>query len=112
MSAQVVRVGIREFREDRAEHLASPVPVPTTRHGRTAGYYIPTQRPADEEDAPALQRAVEQLEALLAERGVSEAEVVGEFRARGYLDQVVNKSFGAPDVLATVRRVLADTRAA
>ncbi|MDP2898134.1 MAG: type II toxin-antitoxin system Phd/YefM family antitoxin [bacterium] len=79
---QLIRVGVREFREDLAEYLDSPAPVAITRHGRTVGYYIPANGVPDEQEVLALRRAVEQIEAVLAEHGISEEEVVREFRAR------------------------------
>lgn len=81
MGGRLVRVGAREFREDLAEYLDSPTPVAVTRHGQTVGYYIPARGKVDEEEAHALKRAVEKLGALLSEHGISEDEVVREFRA-------------------------------
>lgn len=82
MRGQLTRVGVREFREDLAGYLESSSPVAITRHGRTVGYYIPAGLQTDEEEVLALKRAVEQIEALLAEHGISEEEIVREFRTR------------------------------
>ena len=82
MAGQLIRVGVREFREDLAEYLDSPTPVAVTRHGRTIGYYIPARGEVDHQELLALKRAVEQFAALLAEHGISEEDVVGEFRTR------------------------------
>lgn len=82
MRRQLARVGVREFRESLAGYLESSGPVAITRHGRTVGYYIPASPRAEEEEILSLKQAVEQLEALLAEHGVSEEEVVAEFRKR------------------------------
>ncbi|MDO8689966.1 MAG: type II toxin-antitoxin system Phd/YefM family antitoxin [Dehalococcoidia bacterium] len=82
MGRQLTRVGVREFRQDLAGYLESASPVAITRHGRTVGYYVPASPQVDEQEVLALKHAVEQLEALLAERGISEEEVVREFRAR------------------------------
>ena len=82
MASQLMRVGVREFRQDLADYLDSPTPVAITRHGQTVGYYIPARGGLDEQELLALKRAVEQLEALLAEHGIGEDEVVREFRAR------------------------------
>lgn len=84
MVGRLIRVGVREFREDLAQYLDSPTPVAITRHGQTVGYYIPARQAAniDEEELLALKRAVQRVAALLAEHGISEDEVVGEFRAR------------------------------
>ncbi len=78
---QVLRVGVREFREDLAQYLDAPTPVAVTRHGQTVGYFVPARGRPDEQESLALRQAVEQLEALLAERGISEEEVEHEFRA-------------------------------
>ncbi len=72
---------MREFREDLAEYLDSPVPVAITRHGQTVGYYIPARSASAEAELQALRRAIEQVEALLAEYGVTEEEIVREFRS-------------------------------
>jgi len=40
---ETTKVGIREFRSDLAEYIASSTPVAVTRHGQTVGYFIPTQ---------------------------------------------------------------------
>jgi hypothetical protein len=45
------------------------------------GYFIPARGRPDEQESLALRQAVEQLEALLTERGISEEEVAREFRA-------------------------------
>jgi PHD/YefM family antitoxin component YafN of YafNO toxin-antitoxin module len=82
MAKQLVRVGVREFRDELAQYLDSSAPVAITRHGQTVGYYIPAHREVDEQEVLALKRAVERLAGLLAERGISEDEVVREFRAR------------------------------
>lgn len=82
MDSSVVEVGVREFREGLARYLESQTPLAITRHGQTMGYYIPARPSRDEREIEALTRAVGRLEALLAERGVTEDEVLHEFRAR------------------------------
>lgn len=82
MGGSPIRVGAREFREDMARYLDSPTPVAITRHGQTVGYYVPVGGHLDQAELLAPKRAVEQLEALLAEHGATEDEVVREFRAR------------------------------
>ena len=82
MAGQLTRVGVREFREDLAQYLDAPTPVAITRHGQTVGYYIPARAGVDQQELLALKRAVEQLEALLAEHGIGEDEIVRELRAR------------------------------
>ena len=50
------KVGIREFRSDLAEYIASNTPVAVTRHGQTVGFFIPTHGQV-EADIAALKKA-------------------------------------------------------
>lgn len=80
MTGQMVQVGVREFREDLAQYLDSPVPLAITRNGRTIGFFIP-KRGLDEQEIAAFRRATDELHALMAEYGITEDEVVREFQA-------------------------------
>jgi len=40
---EATKVGLREFRADLAEYIASSTPVAITWHGQTVGYVVPTQ---------------------------------------------------------------------
>jgi PHD/YefM family antitoxin component YafN of YafNO toxin-antitoxin module len=76
-----VRVGIREFREKLATYLLeSDAPVAITRHGDTVGYYIPARRKRSEEERSALKEAAARLDALLTAKGVTEDELVADFK--------------------------------
>lgn len=75
-----LKVGIREFRADLAEYIASSTPVAVTRHGQTVGYFIPTQGQA-EADLAALRKASQVFDKLLETHGIDEDEVVSEFKA-------------------------------
>lgn len=76
-----VKVGIREFREKLASYLLeSEVPVAITRHGDTVGYYIPARRKREESDRAALKQAASQLQQALTAAGISEDEVITDFR--------------------------------
>lgn len=77
---QATKVGIREFRADIAQFIASSTPVAVTRHGQTVGYFIPTHGQPDA-DTAALKKAGETLDRLLAAQGVDAEEVVAEFKA-------------------------------
>jgi hypothetical protein len=81
MSTSLVEVGAGKFGEELTRYLESETPLAITRDGRTVGYYIPARTVQDEE-LDSLRRAVEHLEVALAERGVSEDEILREFRAR------------------------------
>ena len=76
-----VKVGIREFREKLASYvLKSDAPVAITRHGETVGYYIPARRKRSDTERTALKEAASQLQKMLKAAGVSEEEIVADFR--------------------------------
>jgi PHD/YefM family antitoxin component YafN of YafNO toxin-antitoxin module len=76
-----VKVGIREFREKLATYLLeSDAPVAITRHGDTVGYFIPARRKRSEQERAALKEAAARLDALLAAKGVTEDELVADFK--------------------------------
>ncbi len=76
---QATKVGIREFRADLAEYIASSTPVAVTRHGQTVGYFIPTQGQADA-DIAALKKASKTLDQMLAAKDVDIDAVVADFK--------------------------------
>jgi hypothetical protein len=77
---ETTKVGIREFRADLAEYIASSTPVAVTRHGQTVGYFIPTQGQVDA-DVAALKKASKTLDQMLAAKSVDLEAVVGDFKA-------------------------------
>lgn len=77
---ETTKVGIREFRADLAEYIASSTPVAVTRHGQTVGYFIPTQGQV-EADFAALKKASKALDKLLEAQSVDIETVVAEFKA-------------------------------
>lgn len=76
---EATKVGIREFRADLAEYIASSLPVAVTRHGQTVGYFIPTQGQVDA-DIAALKKASKTLDQMLAAQEVDVEAVVAEFK--------------------------------
>ena len=80
MSASMVQIGAREFREELPRFLESETPLAIVQDGRTIGYYIPA-RASGAEDEDKLWQAVTRLEALLDEHGVTEEEIVRDFKA-------------------------------
>jgi antitoxin (DNA-binding transcriptional repressor) of toxin-antitoxin stability system len=78
---ETLKVGIREFRSDLAEYIASNTPVAITRHGQTVGYFIPTQGQM-EADVAALKKASQTLDQLLASQGVESEAIVADFKAQ------------------------------
>ena len=76
-----VTVGIREFRENLAAYLLeSNAPVAITRHGDIIGYFIPARRKHCEAERAALSEAAARLDELLAAKGITEEEVVADFK--------------------------------
>ena len=76
-----VRVGIREFREKLASYLLeAEEPLAITRHGDTVGYYIPARRRRTGAERAALKEAASRLQKALAAEGVSEEEIMKDFK--------------------------------
>jgi PHD/YefM family antitoxin component YafN of YafNO toxin-antitoxin module len=78
---ETIKVGIREFRERLARYLLeTEVPVAITRHGDTIGYYIPARRKRSEAERAALKEAAVRLQEVLAAEGISEEEILNDFK--------------------------------
>jgi antitoxin (DNA-binding transcriptional repressor) of toxin-antitoxin stability system len=77
---ETAKVGIREFRADLAEYIASNTPVAVTRHGQTVGYFIPTHGQIDA-DIAALKKASKTLDKMLKVKSVDVESVVSDFKA-------------------------------
>jgi prevent-host-death family protein len=77
---QGIRIGIREFRENLAGYLLSSKPVTITRHGEPIGYVVPVRRRPTKTQLETLHEAGEKIDAMLAEAGVTEDELVRDFR--------------------------------
>jgi len=76
---QATKVGIREFRADLSEYIASSTPVAVTRHGQTVGYFIPTHGQV-EADLEALKKAGKTLDKMLQAHDVDIEAVVADFK--------------------------------
>ena len=74
------KVGIREFRENLSSYLESRTPVAITRHGATIGIYVPTKPKPSQADLEAFRLAGEKMQQLLAAAGVTEDEIVEDFK--------------------------------
>ncbi|MBV9939222.1 MAG: prevent-host-death protein [Acidobacteriaceae bacterium] len=74
------KVGVREFRDKLAYFLEAKTPVAITRHGETVGLYIPTRRRTPNRDLTALKAAAAQVDAMLEAAGISEDELVEDFK--------------------------------
>jgi threonine dehydrogenase-like Zn-dependent dehydrogenase len=76
----IQKVGVREFREHLQQYLMTSSPVAVTRHGETIGFYIPTRHYHTEAELDALKQAAVKLEKILLTHGVSEEELLEDFR--------------------------------
>ncbi|MEB3356614.1 MAG: hypothetical protein VKK04_07800 [Synechococcales bacterium] len=74
------RIGIREFRKNIGKYVDAASPIAISRHGRTVAYFIPVHQEPAKAELEALKSASLKLETLLAEQGISEEELVQEFR--------------------------------
>jgi hypothetical protein len=77
---ETAKVGIRQFRADLAEHIASSTPIAVTRHGQTVGYFIPTHGHI-ETDIVALKKVSKALDKLLEAQGVDVESLMADFKA-------------------------------
>lgn len=78
---ETVKVGMREFRDKLATYLLeSESPVAITRHGDTVGYFIPARRKRSDADKEALKEAATRWQKILHTEGISEDEVVADFK--------------------------------
>ena len=80
---ETLKVGIREFREKLASYLLeTDAPVAITRHGDTVGYYIPARHKRSEAERTALKEAAARLQEMLTAEGISEEEILKDFKRR------------------------------
>ena len=75
-----LRIGIREFRDKLASYMESTVPIEVTRHGQTVGFYIPVPRRPGQAEREALLEAGRRMQAELARLGLTEEELVADFK--------------------------------
>ena len=75
-----VRIGIRELRDKLASYMESTVPIEVTRHGQTVGFYIPVPRRPGQAEREALLEAGRRMRVELARLGLTEEELVADFK--------------------------------
>lgn len=76
-----ITLGIQELPDNLTTYLLkSDAPVAITRDGETIGYFIPARRKRTEAERVALDEAAERLHAVLAEEGLTEDELVADFK--------------------------------
>jgi PHD/YefM family antitoxin component YafN of YafNO toxin-antitoxin module len=79
--ADMEKISIREFRNNMAHYTSNATPVAVMKHGHTVGYYIPVHREPSAEDRQNLREAAAAFDALLAQHGLQEDEIIAEFQA-------------------------------
>ena len=72
------KIGLREFESDLEKYISVNEPVTVMHHGQTVGYFLPTHKKS--EPIESLKIAAEKLDRLLIDRGITEDELVEEFR--------------------------------
>jgi hypothetical protein len=77
---ETVKVGMREFRENLAGYLESGTPLAIMRHGETLGFYIPAQKRNRKAELDAMRAAAKELDEMIASWGVSEDELLEEYK--------------------------------
>jgi len=77
---EAIKIGIREFREKLASLLIADKPLAITRHGDTVGYYLPARRKRSDSERTALKEAAGHLQEILSAEGISEEELVEDFK--------------------------------
>ena len=77
---QILKIGMREFRQNLAGYLESGSPLAITRHGETLGYYVPAQKRNRKAEIEAMRAAAKDLDAMIASWGASEEELIEEYK--------------------------------
>ena len=77
---QTEKIGMREFRENLAGYLEGGKPLAITRHGETLGFFIPAQKRSHKAEVDAMRAAAKDLDAMIAEWGSSEKELMQEYK--------------------------------
>lgn len=76
--------GVRELRANFTEYLDRKEPVLVTRHGKISGLYLPLSEPSGVPDDLRRELAAvlgKHLDGLMAERGLKEKDIQGDFDA-------------------------------
>jgi antitoxin (DNA-binding transcriptional repressor) of toxin-antitoxin stability system len=77
--SKIELVGVREFRANLSKYTReNKEPIALTSHGETIGYYIPAQ--PQKQEIESLRQAVTKLSKMLAEKGLSEDDIVADFQ--------------------------------
>jgi hypothetical protein len=77
----IQKIDMSEFQAHLQEYILKSAPVAITRQGKIVGYFLPICRRPEKTKIESLKRAALKLDKLLASHGVSEEELLDEFRA-------------------------------
>jgi PHD/YefM family antitoxin component YafN of YafNO toxin-antitoxin module len=70
-----------EFKNHLHKHIEEKQqPIALTNHNEIIGYYIPKQPQPPKKDLESLQKSVTRLSNILAEKGISEDDIVADFQ--------------------------------
>ena len=77
----ITSVGIREFRSHLYKYTKeNQEPIALTSHRETIGYYLSAQPQPQKKEIESLPQAVTKLSSMLAEKGLSEDDLVADFQ--------------------------------
>ena len=74
------KIETQKLQENLAEYLKVKSPVAVTLQGHTIGYFVPTPVEIDPEDIKSFKVAATKLDTMLANRGITEDELLAEFQ--------------------------------
>ena len=74
------KVNVKEFRNNFAKYLNTTSPIVVMSQGKTVGYFLPTHQEPEKAELEALKLAAAKLDNPLQEKGISEDELISEFR--------------------------------
>ena len=75
---QLKKIGIGEFESDLEKYISVNEPVAVIHQDQTVGYFLPTHKKSEQIES--LKIAAEKLDRLLINKGITEDELVEEFR--------------------------------
>jgi len=81
------KIGVREFRDNISRLVEGQEPIAITKYGETLGYYIPTRAKPTHDDLDNLKTATDKMQLILKEAGVTENELVNDFKALKIADK-------------------------
>lgn len=89
----IEKIGVREFRNELPKYIYGETPVEVVRHGHTVGFYFPVKQESKSAEIAALQAVANQFEYLLSQKGISDDDILVEFRQMREADRA-NKRKG------------------